>query len=593
MKIKSAFFRPKRIKLKNLLILLLGIILGVMVAINLLFFTVSSMALEKQSGAYFSSICAQIEQDVRINNRYIEKSLENICTSSTIQEYLRQGNDINAHKAIVGSVRDILSLNDTIETIKIYSNQSFTISVAEQEPIAIFDLMQKYSLPDQKIRKPFYSLPTLSFDNKNTYYAYIYPVFSMEYETFKDNIGTAVALVNFEKVLSLESSTNFLNTTSCLVLDRDNNIIYNTGNDDPQAFLDACLNKASPLSEDVSFVKYDGESRYFSISDIAGVDWKIILSVERELLAGGVGNLRLAMIALSVLSGVVILFIAVLLMRSITTPIQSMATDMSKVHLGNRNIRVNSPSGNELGELAEHINAMLDELDASARKIILTQNHLYEAELAERKSQMLALQSQINPHFLYNTLECVQSIALVYGAEKIETIASSMAGIYRYAIGEDSAVTIEEELDCVNHYLRIMRIRFDCNALLELDIPRELMGCKIMRMSLQPLAENAFTHGLERTGGEGFIRIGASEREGRIYLSVINSGGTISNEKAREINDMLRKNPEFSEDYHINGGLALININRRLQLSGGPESGVFVDVTEEGYTRFTLVFIGA
>ena len=196
---------------------------------------------------------------------------------------------------------------------------------------------------------------------------------------------------------------------------------------------------------------------------------------------------------------------------------------------------------------------------------------------------MIALQSQINPHFLYNTLNCIQSIALENQLKDIATITSCMAKIYRYSIGENNAATLKDELGCVNDYLKIMRIRFQCSARLEVDVPDDLLNASIMRMSLQPIVENAFTHGLEKVRQRLYQNYGFYAGE-HLVITVTNSGKTLKPQQAQEINDKLRNDTFLLEDYNINGGIALVNINRRLAFPATWLRSVFVSVTDDGYS---------
>lgn len=589
MRCKRLWEKASQIQLKSLIILMLAVIFLALIAVNFLFYAVSSQALQEQSNTYFSSISAQIQQNVQADHAFVENAVENVCNTAWVQQYLYTGNDLKTHKSIVDSLQSIAVLNDCIETIKIVS-PSVTISVAEQEPIAMFLLMQQYDVLHIQPDRPFFTQPRLSEDRQASYYLYVYPIRSVELDTFREYIGTALILINLDRELTRQETGLYLPSTTCMVLDRQDTVLYSTGSVDADAFYTACRQEGSALSDSISSVRYDGETYYFTSSLLPGINWGLLTAVPQKVLSGQLDRLQTVTILLSAGSGLLILAAAFFLIRNIYRPIRFMTEGMSQVSLGDHSLRIQSSSKNELGELADHINHMLDELNQSARKIIYTQNHLYELELAEKKSQMLALQSQINPHFLYNTLECIQSIAVMNHVPEIAAITSAMSRIFRYAIGESGTASLSEELACVKHYLTIMRIRFDCDTRLELEIPDECLELPVLRMVLQPIVENAFNHGLERDGGEGLIRITAVRREKTLSVCVANSGNSLSAEAAEEMNRTLRRNPAPNADANINGGVALVNIHRRLQLYGGMDSGIRVSVTAEGLTCFTLTF---
>ena len=579
------------IKLKWLLALMLAFITLLAVAMNIIYYFVSSNSLEVQAQAYFSNVCSNLEYNINAVNDNTKKIVESICNLKEIQNYLATGNDIDMHKNIVNTALKIISLNEYLETIKIFSNQGFTISAAANDPVAGFSIQQKYGLPNSNISKPFFSETYISYENKNVYYAYIYPIRSIDLDSFGDNLGSAEALINLDNVFAQDSIADYTRSATCLVLDDSDNIIFNMNiTDDAKAFLDACMSKNKGLTSKVSKISYNRTPYFFSISSIPELDLRILVAIPQNELGSQTEKLGFFTICLTVISVFILVLIAAMVMRSIYRPIQSMAQDMSKVRVGERNLRINIPTKNELGSLADSINNMLDELNTTMRKIVTTQEVLYETELAQKKSEMIALQSQINPHFLYNTLNCIQSIALENQLKDIATITSCMAKIYRYSIGENNAATLKDELGCVNDYLKIMRIRFQCSARLEVDVPDDLLNASIMRMSLQPIVENAFTHGLEKVHGNGFIKITAFTQGEHLVITVTNSGKTLKPQQAQEINDKLRNDTFLLEDYNINGGIALVNINRRLCLSGKPGCGLFVSVTDDGYSCFKLVF---
>src|SRR5690606_40501334 len=134
--------------------------------------------------------------------------------------------------------------------------------------------------------------------------------------------------------------------------------------------------------------------------------------------------------------------------------------------------RIEIKGGNEIAVIGGYINDMLDRTELMTQKILDAQNALYMAQISETRAQISLLQSQINPHFLYNTLECIRSIALYYGVTEIVDISTCMGKIFRYALKEEEIVTIENELECVQDYFTIISIRYGVRFSLMLDVDR-------------------------------------------------------------------------------------------------------------------------
>lgn len=591
MKRQKHLFIFTNLKIKNLLIYMLIISLSALIIMNMLFSVVSSNALEDQFRAYFSSVNANIESVVRTNNSLIENVVENICNTEQMHTYLQSGNDVETHKHLVGSLKSVISMrSDCLENIKIFSSESFTISAAENEPLSMFILTQQYNLSSTQIEKPFFSTLYRSPETQDAYYIYVYPIRSSNLETFRKYLGTAVVLINLSKMLNSQNFNEYTQSSSFFVADETNTVLYNSGTLDAEAFYQTCLNKGNATSSSVAIVRHMGTEYFCASASISDVNWRIFTVIAWEDLLTHTLPLHYLALLFSSLCAAIMLIISIILLNNIYHPIQRMTADMSTIQLGNQNNRIQITSHNELGELATHINTMLDQLDASANEIITSQQRAYEAELSAKKSQMLALQSQINPHFLYNTLECMQGIAIEHKVHDIVKIASSMAKIFRYSIASSSTSTLGDELNCVKSYLSIMRIRFNSQVILELNVPDALLPIPILRMTLQPIVENAFTHGLEKSHGDGHIQINAHLTSGALVVSVANNGEPLSPEIAAEMNRRFRENPVHSSNANINGGVALININRRLLLSDPANDGIHVSVTEDGLTCFSLVF---
>lgn len=585
---KIPFF--SNIRIKNLLIGMLVITFFALIMMNILFSVVSAQAMEEQFRAHFSSVNANIENLVHNNNTFVESAIEQLCNTEQMQSYLLSNVDIDTHEAQVDSLKNIIALSDCVETIKIFAAEGFTISAAENEPLSMYILTSQYNLATTRPEKAFFSTLYHSPEKQNTYYIYVYPIRSAKLATFRQYLGTAVALINLDKILDNRSFTDYIRSSSCFVVDDSNAVLYSDGQLDAAEFYKTCLAQGDQEHGTVSSVQHQGTAYFYASASVSELNWQIYTVVEQKDLASQTLPLHVLAVILSILSGGLILLIAIILIKNIYQPIRRIVEDMDTIRLGHRDHRVRITSHNELGKLAAHTNSMLEELDASANRLLMTQQSLYEAELAEKKSQMQALQSQINPHFLYNTLECMQGIAMEHQIHDIVKIASSMARIFRYSIASSSHSTLGEELSCVKHYLSIMQIRFGSEVTLVFDVPEACLGLSILRMTLQPIVENAFTHGLENNGGDGLIRITARQAPDTLVVSVSNSGKVLSAADAALMNQRFRKNAVHAPDANINGGVALMNINRRLMLSDPVNGGIQVSTTDDGLTCFTLTF---
>ena len=213
-------------------------------------------------------------------------------------------------------------------------------------------------------------------------------------------------------------------------------------------------------------------------------------------------------------------------------------------------------------------------------KILVSQRNTRKTK---RQSEFLALQNQINPHFLYNTLEAIRGDALSLGMDSIANITEALATFFRYTITDTgSLVTIEDELDNVDNYFKIQKYRFGE----KLDIIYEFVEndpdiCMLLipKLTLQPIIENAIYHGLERKSEGGEIRIGMELTERNVIIRIKDNGVGIDDKALGVINYGLEHTtmPSFSEENkNRKGGIALNNVCRRIKLLFGEDYGIHV-----------------
>lgn len=294
----------------------------------------------------------------------------------------------------------------------------------------------------------------------------------------------------------------------------------------------------------------------------------------------------------------ILLIISMLLFvhHSIVSPVHAIAEQMRK--LERMHLQMEEPSSNrsednrnEIIRLTEGLNAMMSRLDLSTRNILKMQESMHRAETQHLRERILFLQSQINPHFLYNTLECLRGMAAYGSVQQVREITLHMASIYRYCIGEADNVTLKEELDCLASYMRIIEMRYDNCYTWKNEVDERLYDEPAVRMMLQPLAENALRHGfLEPNRARGCITVRAYKEDSGIRVSVLNDGDSIAQETLSRLNANLRA--PYGTVEHTNEHIGLFNVSDRLRLLYGENSFVSVSNHENGGVRVEL-FINA
>ena len=218
------------------------------------------------------------------------------------------------------------------------------------------------------------------------------------------------------------------------------------------------------------------------------------------------------------------------------------------------------------------VDAQLDMLLQNAER---ASKQEYSLQMLRKQAELNALQSQINPHFLYNTLDSIRGQALMEDMEELADMTEALSTFFRYNISKSGdRVTLEDELENVENYMRIQRFRFGDRIALAIEVEStQLLSCAMPKMTLQPLVENAVLHGLETSRKNGQITIRVQAVDDCMEIQVLDNGIGIPDEELCRINDCLNEpDGQISLENHM--GIALTNVCQRIRLRYGQAYGV-------------------
>lgn len=203
-------------------------------------------------------------------------------------------------------------------------------------------------------------------------------------------------------------------------------------------------------------------------------------------------------------------------------------------------------------------------------------------DLNKRQAQYLALQNQINPHFLYNTLESIRGEALIAGMDNIADMTEALAKFFRYTITKvENLVSVEEELDNCETYFLIQKYRFgsrlQLHILYEEESRESIMNCKIPKLTLQPILENSIIHGTELKIGTGNLTIQFEQTDKRLIIRISDDGAGMDEQTLAKLNRQLgRGGRALTDQEEKRGGITLVNVNNRIHLLFGEEYGMHI-----------------
>lgn len=295
------------------------------------------------------------------------------------------------------------------------------------------------------------------------------------------------------------------------------------------------------------------------------------------------------LLILGLLSVFYVVYIAFAVHHVIIRPIHELNASIETIDYEHDEMHLQTSLQNEIGSIASQVNTLLTRVSSLNHRNIAAQARLYELELSKKQTQLYAYQSQINPHFLYNMLQCMRGISLMHGIPEVAQICTNMAMLFRYSIKGTFLVPLKEEINIIDKYLYMIRIRFQDRIIYELETASDTLDCLIPKMILQPIVENAIFHGLENTESGGTVYIRTFREEKNLFITIHDNGSGFEQETLTHLQQLLSNDiaPESHNTFEKSDGLGIMNIHNKIQLYEGDDYGISV-TSSPGETVVTL-----
>lgn len=272
-----------------------------------------------------------------------------------------------------------------------------------------------------------------------------------------------------------------------------------------------------------------------------------------------------------------ILFFSYYIPLSITRPIRKLSEVTDQVAKGDLSVRFDARSGVEVNRLSDSLNTMIDKINELLEQVTTEQIRL-------RKAEFELLQTQINPHFLYNTLDTIIWLAEAGKQREVVGMVGSLSEFFRASLNQGKdIISIREELQHVKSYLEIQQVRYQDILKYEIQVPGELDKYLIPKITIQPIVENALYHGIKNKRGLGRIRVSGKKEEGGFAIQVEDNGIGINEERLRQVRDKIQYRTPAENDIY-----GLYNVNERIRLNFGEKFGISI---ESVYGEGTVVSI--
>lgn len=555
----------------SLLVAFSGLILIVIAIISLNNYRLTVDAAEQNSQVYIQEIMRQVNTNIQ---SYID-NMENISllalTNKDVTYYISSNSFISKsdsrpyEKRISDLFQNILYSRNDIASIMVFGYNGRTVSdrrITALNP-NIDPKQQSWYIDAQKMNgKSIVSPPHIQNVIRGEYRW----VISLSRE-LKSNDGITpegifVVDLNLSVIDEMCSQIYLGKKGYVFIVDGTGNIIYHP---QQQLLYSSLATEEIPqvlsTSSGQSFTVDDTKGkRIYSVQD-TGLGWKIVGVTYSDDLIANKSSIQHSILLYALLGIGISIVISLLLSLHLTKPIKRLQRDMKQVELGNFHIQTSLEEDNEINQLGQSFNVMVNEIKHLMDETVQNSEQ-------KRKAELLLLHAQINPHFLYNTLDSIIWMAEQEKHEEVVDMTSALAKMFRASITRDQElVSIRVEIEHIRQYLFIQKMRYREQLDYEFDIPSHVLHYKTVKILLQPFIENAIYHGIRSKTTPGMIYISAWQEEDQLIFEVRDNGLGMTAERLAEVT-------QGTVTTNTQHGIGIGNVNERIQLYFGTSYGM-------------------
>ena len=399
-----------------------------------------------------------------------------------------------------------------------------------------------------------------------------------------NSLGTLIININTDFLLSQATADTSDYESMSFVLASGDNLIYPAEDISQEQF----LNLKSRLKQKYDIIYINDKSFFAVCGQIPHFKWDYFCIVSYESITHTISvTLRLCTLAM-VISICVVLFTSSSILSSLTKHFDWLTYKMNRFGEGNYTLPEDacdySEQKDEIGQLHTNFNSMANKVDT-----LIKENYINE--LLKKDAQLKALESQMDPHFLYNTLDSINWRAKSIKADDISQITTALGNLLRISLSKTNhPFTVQQEMNILENYITIQKLRYPRRLDYSIDIPEKFWNCEIPKFTIQPLLENAIRYGLEEISEICYISVTAFSSDKNLVIEVKNNGS--------QFDENLLEKLESNELQPHGFGIGILNIHKRLKIAYGPDCGLYLynmededDGEEYAVARITLPLI--
>ena len=545
-------------------------------------------SIEEHSFANTMEIQNQVLKSLDLIFQSVSDDVEILGKDPAIQDYLKvddnreQGKRVEAEGKVrslllrySGNYKDYLNIVVVSEKGQYLSNDSYRI---KKTPLSRETWYQEAIEADGKLAlsSTSFGRNLKSWKNYSTD-SYVSAAKMIRDVNTQEPAGVILVDLDIRSIQNLVEDITMGQTGFGYIQDSDGKVIYSPKNEivyrmNPEWFTDQ---DSGQVRCKIGGEKYNviyTRSSYTDLIAVGVFDWGKTIE--------GVAQVRRASILIAVVISVFAFLCSVAFSASFTKPVSKLSRLMKRAETGDLTVRFDNHYKGEVGQLGDSFNAMVDKIQGLLKLV-------YKEQKDKREAELKILHEQIKPHFLYNTLDTIQWMAKGYHAMDIVDIVLALSNFFRISLSQGKEyITLEKELAMVKSYLDIQKYRYEDLFEYETEYDPSLMKCEVLKLSLQPLVENALYHGIKESDSErGTIVVKVyQESDTVIVLRVEDDGAGMSREWCDQLNLWLGQK-ERDEDVKA---FAVLNVNDRIKIAYGDEYGLHYELRPGGGTIAVL-----
>lgn len=533
---------------------------------------------------YMSQIIQQVNYDIDTYIEYMENISSVIAKSSDVPRYLFDQNQTEAEREaekerILTQFQTIMESRDDIyNVVAVAKNGRYIINQGDDELTGYVDIesLDWY----QAAMESKSGIAVSSSHVQNAIQSSYKWVITLSRALVNNQTGEREGLffvdLNYSAISDLCNNNSIEEKGYIFVLDAEGNIVYHPKQQLMYGGLKTeNIDAIMECREDSLIIDEGGDSKLYTMSKSKRTGWTVVgAAYTSELLKNNEQAQMWYLLVASILL-LAVIGISSIISREITKPIRSLRDSMRKVQNGQFDTHVEVITENEIGSLGRSFNLMTSEIQA------LMEQNVYEQK-QKRKSELKALQAQINPHFLYNTLDSIIWMSEAGENDEVVEMTSALARLLRQSISNDKEeVELEKEIEYVKNYLTIQKMRYKDKLEFFIYVDPRVAHVPIIKLVLQPLVENAIYHGIKYKETKGNLKIYARPVDGRVEIVVADDGIGMDEDVMEHIFDEHRKEQKRN-------GVGVPNVQKRLKLQYGSEYGIRYESVKGAGTKAVI-----